>query len=124
VWKCSRCEGEAVTLAVLRREVAESFLQEAWHNAGRAIGRSSRGCPSCRQNLARVYVEGLEIELCRSCQLIWFDAGELQEVPPQSERERADRRWAKEIAEQRRRRRRQSTWNAILRRHRFPVTPF
>ncbi len=124
VWKCSRCEGQAVNVAVLRKEVAESFLQEAWHNAGRAIGRSSRRCPSCHQNLATVNVDDLEIELCRSCQLIWFDAGELDQVPPQSERERADRMWANEIAEQRRRRRRQETWDTIQRRYHLLVSPF
>jgi Zn-finger nucleic acid-binding protein len=33
-------------------------------------------CPDCQITMYRVPTAGPEVDLCRSCQLIWFDSGE------------------------------------------------
>jgi Zn-finger nucleic acid-binding protein len=37
-------------------------------------------CPRCRTALAARSIEGIEIDECRACQGIWFDADELRRV--------------------------------------------
>src|SRR5690606_5370941 len=85
VWGCSRCAGCAATLATLRRGVQHDVLRRAWN---RTIGENRRvlmECPECRSNMHRVpIIRGPEIDLCKQCQLVWFDASELEEMPRRS----------------------------------------
>lgn len=59
----------------------------------------------------RVPTEGPEIDVCRGCQMMWFDAGELEEMPRRSsseisaetdaeDRERERREWRRRIESQ------------------------
>jgi Zn-finger nucleic acid-binding protein len=56
----------------------------------------------------RVPIEGPELDLCRGCQLMWFDAGELEAMPHRSAESIAGdqkaERWAQKQREWRRRR--------------------
>ncbi len=78
-------------------------------------------CPDCARTMFCVPTEGPEIDVCRGCQLMWFDAGELDEMPHWSAAEiesaqTADA-WAQERREWRRRRDRDEEFLRWLIRH-------
>ena len=37
-------------------------------------------CPKCGDSLQEIELKGVKIDRCRSCQGIWLDAGELEQV--------------------------------------------
>ena len=106
VWTCRRCGGCAATLGVLRKGMQHQALQQAWARTIGTARNSLLRCPSCSATMCRVPTDGPEIDLCR-CQLIWFDAGELEAMPQRSaesiEAERKAERWAEEMREWKRR---------------------
>lgn len=120
VWRCDDCGGASATIAVLRKGIRHEALKRAWaHTIGHAR-RSQLKCPDCVQTMWCVPTEGPEIDLCRNCQLIWFDANELDELPHRSaeelERERAEGRWQQELRDMQRRRERDEEFLAFVRR--------
>jgi Zn-finger nucleic acid-binding protein len=84
LWQCPQCAGVAANLAVLRkllgREVALNFWRE-----GMSSTPSHRACPSCTQPLhvfaCDVDHNQIELDLCKRCQILWFDKGELEAFP-------------------------------------------
>jgi Zn-finger nucleic acid-binding protein len=73
--------------------------------------------------MSRVPTEGPEIDLCRVCQLMWFDAGELEAMPHRSAEsiatEQKAEREAQEQGEWRRRRESDEAFLTWLGRHPF-----
>ncbi len=125
VWTCCLCGGCAATLAVLRKGIRHDALQRAWQ---RTIGHGRTAlllCPDCAQLMNRVPTEGPEIDLCRQCQLVWFDAGELEAMPQRSAEEIAaaqkTERWARELREFQRRRDAHQEFMLWLMRHPISV---
>ncbi len=89
---CSDCHGQAVTLPVLKSEVDQVYVKELWAFARPASCTKMRACPSCRSKMQSIHppaaagsgasaLDDLTLDLCRACQLLWFDAGELQRLP-------------------------------------------
>ncbi len=83
-FRCERCEGVAVTLAGLRSRHEGAALVEIWRRA--SLPTNARGCPACRAQMrvADVPIAGegpLELDLCKRCQLVWFDRDELARLP-------------------------------------------
>ena len=84
---CRKCNGCAATIDALRSGIRDAFLQKAWNRAighGR-IGR--RGCPSCAKPMRVLPINGPDIDVCTSCQILWFDPGELAALPKLSDAE-------------------------------------
>lgn len=85
LWRCPQCSGVAANLAVLRRHLEEEVARDFWRRARQASVPSARRCPSCSQALrefvARHDQQSLRLDLCRPCQLMWFDRGELEVFP-------------------------------------------
>ncbi len=52
-----------------------------------------------------VPLDGPEIDLCRRCQLVWFDAGELDSLPEKTSVQIQRDCWQEELCDIRRRRR-------------------
>jgi membrane associated rhomboid family serine protease/Zn-finger nucleic acid-binding protein len=73
---CSRCGGEALNLHVLRQNAANAAVNRIWQLSGTEPKTSPLPCPSCGRASSTVLV-GDEIDVCRACQMIWFDAAEL-----------------------------------------------
>lgn len=89
---CPDCDGQAVTLPVLKAEVDQGYVKQLWAFARPASCTKTRACPSCATTMQAIHppaaagsgasaLDDLTIELCRACQLLWFDAGELQRLP-------------------------------------------
>jgi Zn-finger nucleic acid-binding protein len=99
-WNCSAGHGLGMTLSEGYGRVQEDELHELWVASGAAgAPQSPHQCPMCEGYMARAVApidddeawEGapgdganrgtLEIDVCRLCQLIWFDAGEFERLP-------------------------------------------
>jgi membrane associated rhomboid family serine protease len=83
-WLCAACGGRAVHLPSLRCTPAGAFVRRLW-----ALARSvpaadrTRPCPMCDKLMATVPTlavtgsnEPLRLDLCTSCQFVWFDPTE------------------------------------------------
>lgn len=81
-YRCEGCGGRAVTLAGLRRRHTPSALRAVWQatSPDREIG-----CPACHARMLAVKPDlgevPLALDVCRRCQLVWFDADELDRLP-------------------------------------------
>ena len=69
------------------------IVREFWLKATNESQLSERKCPSCMQKLKEFtvgeYNRQVRLDLCRMCQLIWFDRNEL-EMFPDVKKERPD----------------------------------
>lgn len=99
-WNCPAGHGVGMTLSEGYGQLQEDELHELWVAAGAADAPVSlHRCPMCDGPMARVTVpidddeawQGApgdtpdrattEVEVCRLCQLLWLDAGELETFP-------------------------------------------
>jgi membrane associated rhomboid family serine protease/ribosomal protein L37AE/L43A len=82
IWGCADCGGCAGAFALLR----DSIHPERWKPLRRAVALaaapSPRPCPSCRNPMLEADMDGVALETCRRCQLLWFDRGEAPEPLP------------------------------------------
>jgi Zn-finger nucleic acid-binding protein len=94
LWRCPQCSGVAANLAVLRKHLEEEVVRDFWRRAGQASVPSKRNCPSCskplREFVAAHEKQSLRLDLCRPCQLMWFDRGELETFPESKKVQRSD----------------------------------
>ena len=81
---CDQCGGQALTLPTLKSVSGVGAALELWANARPAAESADRRCPECRQTMQTVLAgdhEDVEVDLCRTCSLLWFDGGELESMP-------------------------------------------
>lgn len=83
VWRCRRCDGRAVGIAVLKHTLERQAMNALWQASATApVG--TRPCPSCRFAMRAVPVplpEGhVEIDVCRTCHVAWLDSHELPQL--------------------------------------------
>jgi len=84
-WICPACSARAITMPALRRNVAAPFAQQLTAAFANAQVPSFASCPSCSRQLQVVEVEAagqpVELDVCKTCALVWFDAGEYEQAP-------------------------------------------
>ena len=109
IFRCRNCDGRSAALSILRRELGREYVNKMWRNAMEGVSQPGAKCPACRKPMAEVPLtvprENLRLDLCTRCQLVWFDAGEFQQVPAKAPSTKADtqlsQRAREEIALQR-----------------------
>ena len=76
---CPACQAHAVTLGKLRAGgVASQKLLTLWRSAQSLTARGT-SCPSCQSAMVVVQdPNGLELDICTSCKVLYFDPRELQ----------------------------------------------
>lgn len=85
-YRCPFCQGAAVTMGLLRRRLDREFTNDLWNRA-RTSSRDGVPCPACLGESKTVVVfeddedQGTEIDVCRRCQILWLDPGELENAP-------------------------------------------
>ena len=80
-YSCSACGGRAVGMSVVRKSVVKPALDAVWQAAGQGWENPARPCPACRRPLRVARHDALELDICRRCHLLWFDAGERERMP-------------------------------------------
>ena len=78
--QCPKCHGTQMLLSVLRSRCGDALAPRLWAETG-ANPRPGIACPLCRRSSFALVADGVELDLCRSCQSLWFDADELERFP-------------------------------------------
>lgn len=96
---CPKCAGRAVNLAIFRRSVAADTMRKFWLkvlDAPEIAHHARLPCPACAKPMVPAAAAGREkeevqLDVCRSCHMMWVDHGELEALPlsPQKERKTA-----------------------------------
>ena len=84
IWSCEQCHGTLLGLRRASLHARAEHALEIWNRSALAPASTTRRCPACAAPF-RVWSHVLngrptELDACRSCQLLWFDAGELDEL--------------------------------------------
>lgn len=90
-YHCRFCDGWLLTLGTLRARCAGETgrVSMIWQMAREVPKAMGWACPLCGDTMKRVFVPltetgaGMELDVCvkSGCQVIWFDVGELAEMP-------------------------------------------
>jgi hypothetical protein len=81
---CIYCNGDWITFETINTiitELSETKERDSADNLilDEIIHEGSRKCPKCEnKNLHVVDVEGMELDICKTCRGIFFDDGELE----------------------------------------------
>lgn len=82
-YSCAKCGGRALTIPQIRRVVGDKMGSGLLRALGIARLRNEHACPFCRAKMVRVTVANpsLEVDGCRPCNAIWFDAPTYETLP-------------------------------------------
>lgn len=85
LFRCRGCRGAMVPFASLQRLAVPAFFPAFERALAASVAARAADCPGCRRVMRPVTVplHGLVVALdaCRFCRQIWFEAGELAQVP-------------------------------------------
>ena len=86
-FSCRTCGGSLVAVGVLRSLCrSKEFVNSLWKISASAPLAPGKKCPCCNQPMRRCTLTSdtgataLDLDLCRSCQMVWFDPGELSQI--------------------------------------------
>ena len=88
---CPRCRACMASAAALRNwAAAPDMLNRLWQASEFSSGEDGSLCRICGNKLRQIRLETavngkFEIDVCRSCQVFWFDEGELEKLPLREE---------------------------------------
>ena len=86
VFRGPGCGGRMVTVSGLRNFSGDrAFVDLLWKTAQYGYSETGSVCGSCRKPMRRVTLPlagmPLELDVCCSCQTVWFDSRELERIP-------------------------------------------
>jgi Zn-finger nucleic acid-binding protein len=85
-------------MAVLRKSLGAVAVRQFWLKATNESTPSIRKCPSCAQMFrgftADLDAQRIHLDLCRGCQLMWFDRSELEAFPKAEKSSGRDMAWS------------------------------
>lgn len=85
LWKCASCSGLVVSLPTVRKGLKPEEFRKIWQQLYSGNTERGRPCPGCRNPLTVVKADGEDeqvlIDVCRSCQVLWFDDKEFSSLP-------------------------------------------
>ncbi len=76
---CGVCRGLLLPFALIGELAA---LTEAMARKAAAWPRADLRCPQCGQPMRQAHHEGVEIDLCLDCRVVWLDRGEIDAIRP------------------------------------------
>ncbi len=82
-WVCPEHHGLAFTLSEAYERLSDDEVHAIWRGANADDAtRSTHGCPMCAATMVAVPCEGITLDVCAIDEVLWFDAGELEQLPP------------------------------------------
>ena len=82
-WVCPGCGGRAVSVGPLKRAFGVAMVMRLW-TAALASTLHRRSCPICAAPMREVTIPDAQlppVDVCRKCQLVWFDPQEYEAFP-------------------------------------------
>src|SRR4051812_43123766 len=82
-FRCPSCDGRAVSIPQLRRVAGDHFAVRLLRLLKTKQGRSKSSCPFCGQRFTLFQLQEPQMDLqgCRPCSMVWFEAHHYQLVP-------------------------------------------
>lgn len=85
LWKCDSCSGLVISLPIVRKGMNPKAFKSIWQKLHAGEIETGRPCPGCKNPLSVVEADGQDnkilIDVCRSCQILWFDDKEFSSLP-------------------------------------------
>lgn len=85
LWKCASCGGFAISLPIVRKGLNSKTFKKIWQKISSGETETGRPCPGCKKPLSVVEADGqggsIMIDVCRTCQILWFDDKEYSDLP-------------------------------------------
>lgn len=80
---CGNCDGRALTISQLRRVSGDRFSTRLLRLIPLSRKRGEHNCPFCSQPMCLIDLPEprLELDACRACNLVWFDAPSYATLP-------------------------------------------
>lgn len=83
IFRCPECGGRASGMSLVRREVAQEYVNRLWAQAIRRPA-TGRRCPACEKAMTTVggsLGERIDLDVCTRCHFVFFDPGEAGRTP-------------------------------------------
>ena len=82
-YRCPSCNGRALSVPQIRRVAGDHFAVKILRLMKMRNEQSDASCPFCEKKLLCLKVQEplLELEGCRPCNIVWFDAEDYQLIP-------------------------------------------
>lgn len=86
-WACESCGGRGITFEALYKILPGEIhrVHDLWVSATTGVHAQRRPCPTCEDLMVNVPSvlgpAGITLDVCLSCQLVWFDPGEFERLP-------------------------------------------
>ena len=80
-WICPQGHGLAFTLSEAYARLADDDIHTIWA-AAKTAPHGTHGCPMCEQTMVAVPCEAITLDVCVTDEVLWFDRGELEVLPP------------------------------------------
>ena len=82
---CPSCKGRLVPSGALKKITTQDAAAKLWQDFIKTHHPGSRPCPACTRAMRVVNPHTqsgmIELDVCNSCLLIWFDPNELERIP-------------------------------------------
>ena len=84
-YQCSKCKGKLVSTVSFKRQGLPNFsFNKMWTEARSQLQHLGKMCPSCNRAMAKIvtpFEPNIELDICPTCMLFWFDEGEYEKIP-------------------------------------------
>jgi len=82
-YHCPLCDGRAVTVSQIRHVLGERMAMKLLRLMKLSRRESARHCPFCDKPMLLLNMQDppLELEACRACNAVWFDAPTYASLP-------------------------------------------
>lgn len=82
IHECTKCKGTFAPGSTVNELRRKSNLPHRGRPDLPGTEPGKHPCPECRSWLQPIFAEGVELDVCVECDGIWFDRGELVNLPP------------------------------------------
>ena len=85
LWSCPSCNGLVISIPTVRKGMEPGEFRRIWQQLYSDDVETGRPCPGCKNPLSVLKADGQDgqilIDICRSCQVLWFDEEEFSGLP-------------------------------------------
>jgi len=80
---CAHCQGRALTIPQVRRVAGDRQAARMLRLIGLSREQASYACPFCGERMVNIRLAepALQLQACRPCSAVWFDAPSYESLP-------------------------------------------